>query len=77
MQEVSHHGHVIKAYREQAGLTQEELANLIGRSRRTIISLELGVHIQDVKVRRTLAWALHIPHELLGLPALVLSPSAL
>ena len=40
MQEVSHHGHVIKAYREQAGLTQEGLASLIGRSRRTIITLE-------------------------------------
>jgi DNA-binding XRE family transcriptional regulator len=77
MQEVSHHGHLIKAYREQAGLTQEELASLIGRSRRTIITLEQGARIQDVKVRRTLAWALQIPHELLGLPALVLPPSVL
>jgi DNA-binding XRE family transcriptional regulator len=77
MQEVSHHGHLIKAYREQAGLTQEELASLIGRSRRTIITLEQGARIQDVKVRRTLAWALQIPHELLGLPALVLPPSTL
>ena len=77
MQEVSHHGHLIKAYREQAGLTQEELAHLIGRSRRTIITLEQGARIRDVKVRRTLAWALRIPHELLGLPVLVLPPSAL
>ena len=77
MQEVLHHGHLIKAYREQDGLTQEDLASLIGRSRRTIITLEQGARIPDVKVRRTLAWALQIPHELLGLPALVLPPSAL
>jgi DNA-binding XRE family transcriptional regulator len=76
MQEVSHHGHLIKAYREQAGLTQEELASLIGRSRRTMITLEQVARIGDVKVRRTLAWALQIPHELLGLSALVLPPSA-
>jgi transcriptional regulator with XRE-family HTH domain len=77
MQEVSHHGHLIKAYREQAGLTQEEFASLIGRSRRTIITLEQVARIRDVKVLRTLAWALQIPHELLGLSALVLPPSAL
>src|SRR5690348_2622288 len=77
MQEVSHHGRLVKTYREQAGLTQEELASLIGRSRRTIITLEQGACIHDVKVRRTMAWALQIPHELLGIPALVLPPSAL
>lgn len=77
MHEVSHHGHLIKTYREQAGFTQEELARLIGRSRRTMITFEQSARIDDVKVRRTLAWALQIPHEMLSLPALVLPPSAL
>ena len=77
MQEVSHHGQLIKAYREQAGITQEELASLIGRSRRTIITLEQVASISDVKLRRTLAWALQIPHQFLGLSEIILPKAVL
>lgn len=72
MQEVSHHGQLLKEYRDKAGITQEELAHLIGRSRRTIITIEQTAHIDDIKLRRTLAWALQIPPELLDLPAITL-----
>lgn len=69
MQETSHHGRTIKEYREsKAGITQEELAQRIGKSRRTIITLEQSARIEDTKLRRTLAWALQIPPQLLGLP---------
>ncbi|GAC1354994.1 MAG: hypothetical protein NVS4B11_24850 [Ktedonobacteraceae bacterium] len=81
MQEALHHGHVVREYRElKAGITQEELASRIGRSRRTVVSLEQGAKISDTKLRRTLAWALQIPPQLLGLPddaltdAVVLKP---
>ncbi len=68
MQEASHHGHVIREYREsQAGITQDELARQVGKSRRTIVSIEQSARIHDLKLRRTLAWVLHIPPELLGL----------
>jgi transcriptional regulator with XRE-family HTH domain len=68
MQEASHHGRVIHEYRElRAGLTQEELARRIGRSRRTVITLEQSMRIVDVKLRRTLALALAIPPQLLGI----------
>src|SRR6266567_1418195 len=73
MQEVSHHGHIIREYRElKAGITQEELARRIGKSRRTIVTLEQTAHISDLKVRRILAWALQIPSALLGLEEAVL-----
>ncbi len=68
MQEVSHHGRIIREYRESiAGITQDELASRIGRSRRTVITLEQTARIPDTKLRRTLAWALQIPPLLLGL----------
>ncbi len=68
MQEALHYGRVVREYRElKVGITQEELANRIGRSRRTIVSLEQGAKISDMKLRRTLAWALQIPPQLLGL----------
>src|SRR5215470_15984321 len=77
MQESSHHGQLVKEYREsKAGITQEELGRLIGRSRRTIITIEQTACISDIKLRRTLAWALQIPPQLLGLPELVLPESA-
>src|SRR2546426_164616 len=73
MQEASHHGHVIREYREsQAGITQDELARQVGKSRRTIVSIEQSVCIHDLKLRRTLAWVLHIPPELLGLTEIAL-----
>ncbi len=74
--EVSHHGQLIKEYREsKAGITQEELARLIGRSRRTIITIEQTARVSDIKLLRTLAWVLHIPPQLLGLPELILPES--
>ena len=56
MQEASHHGHVIREYREsKAGITQDELARQVGKSRRTIVSIEQSACINDLKLRRTLA----------------------
>src|SRR5258708_17808740 len=73
MQEVSHHGQIIREYRElKAGITQEELARRIGKSRRTVVSIEQTARISDLKMRRTLAWALQIPPQLLGLSDIVL-----
>src|SRR5258708_5009064 len=76
-QEVSHHGHLIREYREtRAGMTQEELARRIGKSRRTVVSLEQTARISDLKARRTLTWALQIPPVLLGLAEAVLPEAA-
>jgi len=73
MQEASHHGRIIQEYRElKAGITQEELARRIGRSRRTIVTIEQSARVTDLKLRRTLAWALQIPPQLLGLTEVVL-----
>src|ERR1700730_13168647 len=73
MQEASHHGHVIREYREsKAGITQDELASRVGKSRRTIVTIEQSACISDLKLRRTLAWALQIPTELLGLADIAL-----
>jgi tetratricopeptide (TPR) repeat protein len=73
MQEASHHGQVIREYREsRAGITQVELARRIGKSRRTVITVEQSARIDDVKLRRTLAWALQIPPQLLGLSDIAL-----
>ena len=35
----------LRAYREQKGLTQEQLANLVGASRQSIISIEKGHYV--------------------------------
>lgn len=68
MHEVPHQGKIIQTYRsQQEGLSQEELGQRIGRSRRTIVTLEQSAYIPDVRLRRTLAWVLHIPHGLLDL----------
>lgn len=68
MQEVSHHGQIIREYRElRVGITQEELARRVGRSRRTIVSVEQSACVSDPKLRRALAWALEIPPQMLGL----------
>ncbi len=73
MQEASHHGQIVRQYREsRVGITQEELAQRVGKSRRTIVSIEQTARIDDLKLRRTLAWALMIPPELLGLAEVVL-----
>src|SRR5258708_33993035 len=57
-------------------MTQEELARRIGKSRRTVVSLEQTARISDLKVRRTLTWALQIPPVLLGLAEAVLPEAA-
>src|SRR5260370_40085668 len=76
MQESSHHGQLVKEYREsKAGITQEELGRLIGKSRRTIITIEQTACISDIRLRRTLAWVLQIPPHLLGLRELVFPES--
>jgi len=73
MQEASHHGQIIREYREsRAGITQDELARRVGKSRRTIVSIEQNAYISDLKLRRTLAWALQISPELLGLTDIAL-----
>lgn len=73
MQEASHHGQIVRQYRElKAGITQEELARRIGRSRRTVVNIEQLARVGDIRLRRTLAWALQIPPELLGLEEVVL-----
>src|SRR2546427_6061421 len=77
MQEVLHHGHIIREYRElKAGITQEELARRIGKSRRTVVTVEQTARISDLKLRRTVAWALQIPSEMLGLLDMVLPEAA-
>lgn len=69
MHDAQHQGKIIQTYRSlRQGLSQEELGQRIGRSRRTIVTIEQSAYIHDAKLRRTLAWALHIPHELLDLP---------
>ncbi len=69
MHHTPHQGKIIQTYRSlREGLSQEELGQRIGRSRRTIVTLEQSAAIHDVRLRRTLAWALHIPPELLDLP---------
>jgi DNA-binding XRE family transcriptional regulator len=67
MEESSHHGRVIREYRDKVGITQDELARRVGRSRRTIVDLEKSARVGDAKLRRTLAWALQIPPAMLGL----------
>ncbi len=77
MREASHHGRLIKEYREKAGITQEELARLIGKSRRTIITIEQVAKISDAKLRRTLAWTLRISPQLFGLADIILPESVI
>src|SRR5579864_1227946 len=73
MQEASHHGQIVRQYRElRAGITQEELARRIGKSRRTVVNIEQAARIRDLRLGRTLVWALKIPPELLGLEEVVL-----
>lgn len=76
-QEVSHHGRLIREYREtRVGITQVELAHRIGKSRRTVVTIEQMARIDDLKLRRTVAWALQIPPAMLGLSDIVLPESA-
>lgn len=59
----------LKEWRERRALTQDELAELSGVSRGTIIRLEQGKEAVPPTVRK-LAKALNIdPGELIGLPS--------
>src|SRR6266702_8075711 len=73
MQEASHHGHVIREHRDKIGITQDELAKRVGRSRRTVVELEKSARIGDAKLRRALTWALEISPQLLGLSEVAVS----
>ncbi len=46
-----------------------------GQANGTIITIEQTARISDIKLLRTLAWALQIPPQLLGLPELILPES--
>lgn len=68
MRATNHHGKLIQKYREsQLGISQEELGRRIGKSRRTIVKLEQQDFIEDIRLRRTLAWTLQIPPQCLDL----------
>nr|WP_211095363.1 helix-turn-helix transcriptional regulator [Yoonia maricola] len=59
----------LRVYRAQAKLTQAELANLIGVSRKTINTIENGVFTPSTTLALTLAKALNCSvHDLFALP---------
>ena len=45
----------LKEYRKQKGLTQEELAKILGVSRQTIISIERGKYIPSLPLALKMA----------------------
>lgn len=53
----------LKAVRQEAGLTQGELAERAGVSRKTVNTIENGVFTPSVTVALTLARALDVPLE--------------
>jgi putative transcriptional regulator len=55
----------VKQLREQHSLTQEQLANLVGASRQSIISIEKGHYIPTTVMALKLASALKTPVEAL------------
>ena len=50
----------VSQYRKQAGLTQEALAQLVGVSRRTIVSLEKGNYTPSLVLALQLAKVLSV-----------------
>lgn len=54
-------GNKIREYRLDRGLTQEELAKLVGVSRQTIIAMEKGGYTPSVQLALELARSLEIP----------------
>lgn len=61
-------GNVMKKYREIAGLSQAELADLIDVNRNSVYNWENGKRTPDVDSIRKLCFSLHMPvQELLGI----------
>lgn len=54
-------GLLIRVARQARGMTQEELAALVGRSRPQITNIEAGRSSFDIKMLRTFADALGVP----------------
>ncbi|THU31580.1 helix-turn-helix transcriptional regulator [Niastella caeni] len=53
----------VKQMREQCGYTQEQLANLVGASRQSIISIEKGHYIPTTIMALKLAFSLGVGVE--------------
>jgi putative transcriptional regulator len=53
----------LRELREERGLTQERLAELVGLSRQSIISLERGRFLPSVETALRLSAALDVPLE--------------
>lgn len=53
----------LKKYRQLAGLKQEELANMVGVRRETIVRLEAAKYNPSLKLAIDISRALHTPIE--------------
>lgn len=53
----------LKKYRQLAGLTQEELANMVHVRRETIVRLEAGKYNPSLKLAMDIAKAVNAPLE--------------
>ena len=53
----------IREYREQQGLTQSELADLVGVRRETIVNLERGRYNPSLKLAMDIAKVFHVTGE--------------
>jgi putative transcriptional regulator len=53
----------LREFREERGLTQERLAELVGLSRQSIISIERGRFLPSVETALRLSAALDVPLE--------------
>ena len=53
----------VKQYREQAGLKQAELAELVGSRRETIVHLENGKYNPSLKLAMDIAKVFHVSVE--------------
>lgn len=55
----------IRQLRIQAGLTQQELANLVGATRQTILAIEAEKYAPSLELAFRMARALSVPFETL------------
>jgi len=58
-------GNTLRAAREARGLTQAQLAELVGVSRKTINTVENGIFVPSTVIALKLAWALETRVEAL------------
>jgi putative transcriptional regulator len=58
-------GNSLRAAREARGLTQAQLAELVGVSRKTINTVENGIYVPSTVIALKLAWALETRVEAL------------